>query len=87
MKFLIGRTSDWTIVGKEPPAPGAVRTTDNKAWQIEIADLEALGHLIDTLEEPLILSKRQGAEGLTAIEIYDDMREEPERHLGREAHC
>lgn len=62
--------------GEESPAPGAVRSQDKKAWHIEIASLEALAQLIDTLEEPLILSRRQGDGGLTAIEIYDDMREQ-----------
>ncbi len=52
-----------------------MRTADGKAWQIEVADLEALNHMIDLLEEPLILSRRKGAQGPTAIEIYDDMRE------------
>jgi hypothetical protein len=61
---------------EEPPAPGAVRSADKKAWHIEIASLEALAQLIDTLEEPLILSRRQGGDSLTAIEIYDDMREQ-----------
>ena len=60
----------------EPPAPGAMRTTAGKAWQIEFADLHALTDMILTLEEPLILSRRQGRDGWTAIEIYDDMREE-----------
>jgi hypothetical protein len=64
------------MLGEEPPAPGAVRTKDNKSWQIELADLEQLTNLIDTLEEPLILSRRQGPDGLAAIEIYDDMRED-----------
>jgi len=76
MKFLIERTSERGMVSDEPPAPGAVRTKDNKAWQIEFADLEQLIGIIDTLEEPLILSKRQGPGSLAAIEIYDDMREE-----------
>ncbi len=67
MKFLIERTSDSARLNEEPPAPGAVRTADNKDWQIEIADLDALTHLIDTLEEPLILSRRQGPGGITAI--------------------
>ncbi len=60
----------------EPPAPGAVRTPDGKGWEIECASLDDLTHLIDVLEEPLILSRRKGANGATAIEIYDDMREE-----------
>ena len=76
MKFLIERTSDKELETDEPPAPTAERTGDKKAWQIEIADLDALVALIDTLEEPLILSRRKGPGSLTAIEIYDDMREE-----------
>ncbi len=76
MKFIIARTSDGTFLSEEPPAPGAVRSADNSAWQIEIASLEDLARLIDILEEPLIFSRRQGVEGPTAIEIYDDMREE-----------
>ncbi len=76
MIFLITRTSDSAVLGDEPPAPGAVRSVDKKAWHIEIASLEALAHLIDTLEEPLILSRRQGLNSLTSIEIYDDMREQ-----------
>ena len=60
---------------EEPPAPGAVRTSGGKAWQIEFASLEELTDMILTLEEPLILSRRQGRDGPTAIEIYDDMRE------------
>jgi len=60
----------------EPPAPGAVRTKGGNAWQIEFATLEELTEMILTLEEPLILSRRQGRDGPTAIEIYDDMREE-----------
>lgn len=75
MKFLIERTSRIEMGGDEPPAPGAIRTPDGKAWQIEFATLEQLTELIVTLEEPLILSRRQGREGPTAIEIYDDMRE------------
>ena len=61
---------------EEPPAPGAVRTADKKAWQIEFADLEALTSMIMTLDEPLILSWRKAPVGLVAIEIYDDMREQ-----------
>jgi hypothetical protein len=76
MKFLIERTSEKNMGGDDPPAPGAVRAPGDTAWHIEIADLAALTLLIDTLEEPLILSRRQGPAGLTAIEIYDDMREE-----------
>lgn len=76
MLFLIGRTSERATCSEEPPAPRAVRTKDLKAWQIELADLEQLTSLIDTLEEPLILSRRQGVRGLTTIEIYDDMRED-----------
>ncbi len=76
MLFFIARTSDAELVTEEPPTPGAVRPKNSKAWQIEIGSLEELTHLIDTLEEPLILSKRQGVEGPTAIEIYDDTREE-----------
>ncbi len=64
------------MVSEEPPAPGAIRSETGKGWQIEFASLEALTNLIDTLEEPLILSRRQGPGSLTAIEIYDDMREE-----------
>ena len=60
----------------EPPAPGAVRTKDKKAWEFEISDLEQLIGLIDTLEEPLILSRRKGPGSIAAIEVYDDMREE-----------
>ena len=74
MKFLIHRTSDSAMLDTEPPAPGALR--DGARWEIEIADLAALNHLIDSLEEPVILSRRQGAAGPTTIEIYDDMREE-----------
>lgn len=76
MNFLIARTSEKESTGTEPPAPGAVRTNDNSAWQIELADLDALINLIDTLEEPLILSRRQGTKGGTKIEIYDDLRED-----------
>ena len=61
---------------KEPPAPGAVRIDGGKAWQIEFATLDELTEMILTLEEPLILSRRQGREGPPSIEIYDDMREE-----------
>ena len=61
---------------EEPPAPGAARTKDGKAWQIEFASLEELTDMILTLEEPHILSRRHGPNGLPAIEIYDDMREE-----------
>lgn len=75
MKFLIERTSRKEMGSQEPPAPGAERTDGGKAWQIEFANLEELTDLILTLEEPLILSRRQGREGLPAIEIYDDMRE------------
>jgi hypothetical protein len=76
MKFLITRTSDGDMTADECPAPGAVLSSDKKVWHIEIASLEALAQLIDSLEEPLILSRRQGNGGLTAIEIYDDMREQ-----------
>lgn len=75
MKFKITRTSDSAMQSEESPAPGAVMSPDKTAWHIEIPSLEALAQLIDTLEEPLILSRRQGEGGLTAIEIYDDMRE------------
>ena len=75
MKFLIKRTSEGGIFSEEPPAPAALRTKDSKAWEIEINNFEELNRLIDTLEEPLILSRRQGSGGSTAIEIYDDMRE------------
>ena len=61
---------------QEPPAPGAVRTNDGKAWQIEFATLDELTDMIVTLEEPLILSRRHGPNDPPAIEIYDDMREE-----------
>ena len=64
------------MIGDEPPIPGALRTKNDKAWQIEVADLEQLIAMIDTLEEPLILSRRQGPGSPPAIEIYDDMREE-----------
>lgn len=76
MKFRIARTSDSAGMSDEPPAPGAVRTDGAREWHIEIPDLDALARLIDLLEEPLILSRRQGPNGATAIEIYDDMREE-----------
>ena len=76
MKFSIERTSAMHMGSEEPPAPGAVRAPDKKTWHIEISSLEALTDLIDSLEEPLILSRRQGPKGLVAIEIYDDMREE-----------
>lgn len=76
MKFLIERTSERGMVSEEPPAPGAVRTQDNKAWQIEFADLEQLISIIDALEEPIILSRRKGPGSVAAIEVYDDMREE-----------
>lgn len=76
MLFPIFRTSDQDLSPDEPPAPGAVRAKDGESWEIEIADLVALTALIDTLEEPLILSRRKGPDGPTAIEIYDDMREE-----------
>jgi hypothetical protein len=76
MKFLITRTSDAGGVGDAPPAPGAVRPQGEREWHIEIADLDALARLIDVIEEPLILSRRQGSAGVTAIEVYDDMREE-----------
>ncbi len=76
MKFRIARTSDSGGMSDEPPAPGAVRTAGARDWHIEIADLEALTRLIDLVEEPLILSRRQGPGGATAIEVYDDMREE-----------
>ncbi len=76
MKFRIERTSESGLMGDEPPAPGAVHSENGQAWQIEIATLEDLTAMIDLLEEPLILSRRQGPGGLTAIEIYDDMREE-----------
>jgi len=56
--------------------PGAVRTADGKLWQIECASLEELADMISTLDEPLILSRRQGPGGLVSIEIYDDMREQ-----------
>ena len=62
--------------GDEPPAPGAVRTKDDKAWEIEFADLEQLIGIVDALEEPIILSRRKGPGSMAAIEIYDDMREE-----------
>ena len=75
MKCLIARTSDRAMLSQEPPAPGAVRTPDGEAWQIEIGSLDDLTNLIDLLEEPLILSRRKGPQGPTAIEIYDDMRE------------
>jgi hypothetical protein len=76
MKFLIERTSQMGMGSTEPPAPGAVRTKGGDAWQIEFASLEELTDMIVTLEEPLILSRRQGASGATSIEIYDDMRED-----------
>ena len=76
MKFLIERTSHREMGSEEAPAPGAVRTENGKAWQIEFASLEELTDLILTLEEPLILSRRQGRNGPPAIEIYDDMRED-----------
>ena len=76
MKFLIARTSNMSDGENEPPAPGATRTEDGKAWQIEFATLEDLCAMITTLDEPLILSRRNGPTSLVAIEIYDDMREE-----------
>jgi hypothetical protein len=60
---------------EDPPAPGATRTGDGKAWQIEFGSLEELSAMITTLEEPLILSRRHGPASVVAIEIYDDMRE------------
>ncbi len=60
----------------ELPAPGAVRTADGKAWQIEFESLEELCAMITVLDEPLILSRRNGPASLVAIEIYDDMRED-----------
>jgi hypothetical protein len=75
MKFLIERTSNMDLGSDEPPAPGAMRTPDGKAWQIEFRNLEELTNMITTLEEPIILSRRHGPESLVAIEIYDDMRE------------
>jgi hypothetical protein len=76
MQFIIERTSDRTMVSDEAPAPGAVLGKDGQTWHIEIASLEELTAMIDTLEEPLILSRRRGPQGPTVIEIYDDMREE-----------
>ncbi len=76
MKFLIERTSERGMLSEEPPAPGAVRCPDKKAWEIEFSDLEQLVSIIDTLEEPIILSRRKGPGSVVAIEIYDDMREE-----------
>ena len=76
MRFAIKRTSDSTGLGDEPPAPGATRAPGAQVWHIEIADLDALTKLIDLVEEPLILSRRQGPGGATAIEVYDEMREE-----------
>jgi hypothetical protein len=75
MKFLIERTSHKEMGSAEPPAPGSVRTAKGDAWQIELSTFDDLSNLIDTLEEPLILSRRQGPSGLTSIEIYDDLRE------------
>lgn len=75
MKFSIQRTSDNELETNEPPAPGAVRSESGKTWYIELASLDDLTNLIDKLEEPVILSRRNGPEGLTAIEVYDDMRE------------
>ena len=75
MRFLIERTSSIEMGSKEPPAPGAVRTDDGKAWQITFASLEELTDMIGTLEEPLILSRRKGPQSPVQIEIYDDMRE------------
>jgi hypothetical protein len=75
MRFLIERTSCIQMGSKEPPAPGAVRTDDGKAWQIDFASLEQLADMIDVLEEPLILSRRKGPQVPVQIEIYDDMRE------------
>jgi hypothetical protein len=48
------------MMSEEPPAPGAVRPVAGKPWEIEISSLEALTQMIDTLEEPLILSRRKG---------------------------
>lgn len=76
MKFSIHRTSATGLETDESPAPGAVRAPSGKTWHIELASLEDLATLIDKLEEPLILSRRNGPGGLTGIEIYDDMREE-----------
>jgi hypothetical protein len=76
VKFVIERTSAINMGSEEPPAPGAVRSADKKSWHIEFASLEDLTTMIDTLEEPLILSRRNGPKSLVAIEIYDDMREE-----------
>jgi hypothetical protein len=76
MKFSIERTSDKALDTDAPPAPGAVRSGAGKTWHIDISTLEELTTLIDTLEEPLILSRRQGPGSTVAIEIYDDMREE-----------
>ena len=75
MNFLIERTSNIALGSDEPPAPGAIRTGDGKAWQIEFETLETLCAMIATLDEPLILSHRHGPTSLVAIEIYDDMRE------------
>ena len=75
MRFLIERTSRVHSGSAEAPAPGAVRTDDGKAWQIEIASLEELTDMIGTLEEPLILSRREGPLSPVQVEIYDDMRE------------
>ena len=75
MRFLIERTSCIQMGSTEPPAPGAVRTDDGKAWQIDFASLEQLADMIDVLEEPLILSRRKGPQVPVQIEIYDDMRE------------
>ena len=75
MKFLIERTSHKEMGSTEPPAPGSERTDRGDAWQIELSTFDDLSNLIDMLEEPLILSRRQGPGGLTSIEIYDDMRE------------
>ena len=76
MKFLIERTSNMSVGSDDPPAPGAIRTSDGKAWQIEFGSLDDLCAMITTLEEPLILSHRHGPGTPVAIEIYDDMREE-----------
>ena len=75
MKFLIARTSNMSDGENEPPAPGATRTEDGKAWQIEFATLEDLCAMITTLDEPLILSRRNGPNSLVAMYILEFLGE------------
>ncbi len=73
MKLNIERTSSTTH--KDPPCEGATRVGDAYEWTIELASLEALVALTESVGESIIVHAPIREGDLPSLEIYDYYRE------------